>query len=428
MPMLQPPPAAERLLLRGALLCDGAAPPAPGALLLDGGHIAEVIAGAAPPSIEGARALDLPRALVVPGLIDAHTHLLSGGAMDDYERELLKDSLPLRTLRAAAHARLALDHGVLTMRDVCTEGAAYADVALRDAIHAGLCEGPRVIPSGPGIGVTGGYLPMGFAPGVCVPSGCAIVDSPDAARREVRLQVSHGVAWIKVFADWTVVDPRTGERRAAPTFTRAELEAITDEARRSGRCVAAHVTSDEGARQAIACGAASLEHMGDLTRETLDAAAAAGVTLVPTFSVMAHAIATAPEGRRDAMKRRFDVSAAAFAQALAAGVRVACGTDIGCFPHAQGSLGELALMMDLGMRPLDALRAATGDAAALLGLPWLGRLAAGAAADLAVFALPEGEPDLRAALAAPPLLVIQAGRVVRDRRGAGAYAPTSNAR
>ncbi|HZX00660.1 MAG TPA: amidohydrolase family protein, partial [Bacilli bacterium] len=270
------PPRAERLLLRGGLLCDGAAPPAPGALLLDEGLIAEVITGAAPASIEGARTIDLAGALLVPGLIDAHTHLISGGDMDAYDRELLKDSLPLRTLRAAANARLALDHGVLTMRDLCTEGAGYADVALRDAIRAGLSEGPRVVPAGPGLGITGGYLPGGYAPGVCVPAGCAIVDGPDAARREVRLQVSHGVEWIKVFADWTVDDPRTGEHRALPTFTRPELEAIVDEARRRGRSVAAHVTSDEGAREAIACGVASIEHMGDLSRETLDAAAAAG--------------------------------------------------------------------------------------------------------------------------------------------------------
>jgi len=411
------PPRAERLLLRGGLLCDGAAPPAPGALLLDEGLIAEVITGAAPASIEGARTIDLAGALLVPGLIDAHTHLISGGDMDAYDRELLKDSLPLRTLRAAANARLALDHGVLTMRDLCTEGAGYADVALRDAIRAGLCEGPRVVPAGPGLGITGGYLPGGYAPGVCVPAGCAIVEGPDAARREVRLQVSHGVEWIKVFADWTVDDPRTGEHRALPTFTRPELEAIVDEARRRGRSVAAHVTSDEGAREAIACGVASIEHMGDLSRETLDAAAAAGITLVPTLSVMAHVVETAPEARRDAMKRQLDVAAAAFGRALAAGVRIACGTDIGCFPHEQGSRGELRWMMDFGMQPLAALRAATGDAAALLGLPSLGRLAPGAIADLAVFALPEGAPDLRAALDAPPVLVLQGGRVVRDRRG-----------
>src|SRR5262249_30307461 len=154
--------------------------------------------------------------------------------------------------------------------DVCTEGAGYADVALREAIAQGLIEGPRVLPSGPGIGITGGYLPQGFAPGVCVPSGCAIVDGPDAARREVRQQVSHGVAWIKVFADWFYTDPVTGESRELPTFPPPELHAVVDEARRRGVEVAAHATSDAGARHAIDAGVNSLEHLGPLSRQTLD--------------------------------------------------------------------------------------------------------------------------------------------------------------
>jgi imidazolonepropionase-like amidohydrolase len=403
------PKTSERLLLRGARLCDATAAPRPGALLLDGDKIAEVISGGAPAVIAGARTIELSGAVIVAGLIDVHTHLCLSGQPEAYERELLKESLPLRALRAAAHARSALDHGFLTVRDVCTEGAGYADVALRDAIRAGLCEGPRVVPSGPGIGITGGYLPQGFAPGVCVPSGCAIVDGADEARREVRAQISYGVEWIKVFADWPALDPRTGKWPELPTFTRAELDAITDEARRRGRAVAAHVTSDAGARQAIACGVASLEHMGDLSRETLDAAATAGITIVPTLSVLEHLAATAPEAKRDAMKRRLEAAAQAFGRALEAGVSIACGTDIGCFPHANG--------------PLAALRAATVDAAALLGLPSLGQLAAFAIADLAVFELPEDEQDLREALARPPVLVIQGGRVVRDRRASASPRP-----
>jgi imidazolonepropionase-like amidohydrolase len=415
--MLGPMNASEhpdRLFLRGARLCDGSAPAAPGSLLLEAGAVAAVLEPGAPPP-PGARVLDLPGALVVPGLADVHTHLILGGDIETYERELLKDSLPLRTLRAAANARCALDHGVLTMRDVCTEGAGYADVALRDAIRQGLVEGPRVVPSGPGIGITGGYLPQGFAPGVCVPTGCAMVDGPDAARREVRVQVSHGVEWIKVFADWPEVGGSS--LRALVTFTQPELFAICDEARRRGRRVAAHVTSDAGARQAVACGVASLEHMGDLTRETLDAAAAAGVTLVPTLSVV-HELRPAPTPERQEARKRFlDEVARAFERALASGVRIACGTDIGAFPHERGSLGELERMMSLGMSPLAALRAATSEAAALLGLPSIGRLSPGATADLAVFAMAEESDDLREALGKKPVMVLQAGRMVRGRTG-----------
>jgi imidazolonepropionase-like amidohydrolase len=385
----------ETIALRGALVCDGSAPPAPATLLLRGGSIAEVLQREQPlPS--PSREADLEGLVLVPGLIDVHTHLLlGGGGFDDYDRELLRDSLPLRALRAAAHARLAVDHGFLTVRDVCTEGAGYADVALRDAISAGLCEGPRVVPSGPGIGITGGYVPQGFAPGTCVPSGCAIADSPEAGRREVRSQVLHGVEWIKVFADWPYPHPVSHEQRVFPTFTRPELEAIVDEARRRGRKVAAHATSDAGARQAIECGAASLEHMGDLSRETLDAAAEAGVVLVPTLSIVAAMAENPPADRSDRIRGRLDLTAAAFARALASGVRIACGTDIGCYPHARGSLSELRLMMELGMAPLVALRAATGEAADLLDLPERGRIAPGAAADLCAF-------DCRAEAISPP--------------------------
>jgi imidazolonepropionase-like amidohydrolase len=404
------------LVLHGGRVCDGNGAPAPGTVVVADGKLRELLPAEAPLPPGPSRRIDARGKVIVPGLIDAHTHLLlSGGGIDGYLQELVEVSLPLRTLRAAAHARDALDHGFVVMRDVCTEGAAYADVALRDAIGAGLCEGPRVVPSGPGMGITGGYLPMGVAPGVCVPSGCSIVDSPDAARREVRLQVSHGVEWIKVFADWS--DHRPGGSDAVlPTFTGAELEAIVDEARRRGVRVAAHATSDAGARHAVRCGVASIEHLGDLSRETLDLAAAGEVTLVPTLSVMLHARDGSTGERRERQQRRFDLTAAAFERALASGVRIACGTDIGCFPHASGSLGELGAMVDLGMSAERALFAATGAGAALLQMPERGRLAPGAIADLAVFELAEGE-DLAAAWRARPALVIQAGRVVRNQAG-----------
>jgi imidazolonepropionase-like amidohydrolase len=358
----------------------------------------------------GARVVALEGRLVVPGLIDAHTHLLTAGT-GGYEDELLKQGVLFRTLRAAAHARSALDNGILTVRDVCTEGAGYADVALREAIARGHHEGPRIFPSGPGIGITGGYMPQGFAPGVCVPSGCALVDGADAARREVRQQVSYGVAWIKVFADWFYPDPVSGEARELPTFTPPELEAIVDEARRRGIDVAAHVTSDAGARQAIDAGVTSLEHLGPLSQETLDLAAARAVTLVPTVSVLEQMLLlTEDEQKKDKTKRRIEAARAAFARALSSGIRIVCGTDIGVFPHAIGSRGELGLMVDYGMDELRALRAATQDAAALLGREDLGRIAPGAVADLCVFPPPVAGVA-RTIAAHKPFLVIQGGRV-----------------
>jgi len=406
-------------VLRGALLCDGTAPPARGSIVVDGGRIAAVVDAAAPPPPD-AEIVDAAHLLITPGLIDAHTHLFLSGDLERpmaYERELIRDALPLRALRGAYHGRLALGHGVTTVRDVCTEGAGYADVALRDAIAAGWCEGPRVVPCGPGIGITGGYMPSGVAPGVCVPSGCAIVDGADAARREVRTQVTHGAAWIKVFADWACSDPAGGAPSVRPTFTGAELEAIVDEAARRGRRVAAHATSDAGARHAIACGVASLEHIGPHARETFDLAAARGVAVVPTLAALDYLAETAAEGpRRDELRRRRDAAAEGFATARAAGARIVCGTDIGCYPHARGARGELRMYMQLGMSGLEALRTATVDAAALLGLDDIGRLAAGRAADLCGFAIVGGPDDdrldLPATLAAAPALVLRAGNVV----------------
>jgi imidazolonepropionase-like amidohydrolase len=406
------------LVLRGALVCDGSAAPRPATLVIEGDRIAAVVPPEEPIVTEG-QLVDLRGYLVTPGLIDVHTHvflsadLLAEGA---YELDLLKTSLPLRTLRGMANARAMLDEGFTTIRDVCTEGAGYADVALRDAIAAGVCEGPRLVPSGPGIGITGGYLPAGFPPGACRPSGCAVCDGPDAARREVRVQVAQGVSWIKVFADWRCSDAGGGISEVRPTFTRAELEAIVDEAARRGRRVAAHATSDAGAREAIACGVASIEHLGALSRATMDLAAERGVFVVPTLSAFEYMATHAPASRRDRARRTFDAAAEAFERLLASGVRVASGSDIGAFPHALGPLTELRALMELGMPPLRALRAATSDAAALLDLPGLGLLAPAATADLCAFRLAEDPTDLRSALAAaPPDLVIQAGRIVRDR-------------
>ena len=182
--------------------------------------------------------------------------------------------------------------------------------------------------------------------------------------------------------------------------------------RHLGLEVAAHVTSDAGARQAIDAGVSSLEHLGPLSRETLDLAAARAVTLVPTLSVLEQMLlATEDEKKKDRTKRRIEAARAAFERALASGIRIVCGTDIGVFPHAIGSRGELGLLVDYGMDELRALRAATQDAAALLGQHHLGRIAPGAVADLCVFPAPTDGRVAGAIAAHKPVLVIQGGRL-----------------
>jgi imidazolonepropionase-like amidohydrolase len=419
----QPAPHSKTIVLRGGRIYEETSGLREATIVVEGGRVAAVLPREA--EVEArprdAREIDLRGHLVTPGLIDAHTHLCLNGEDGPaaYELQILKESVPFRAIRASAYARMAIDHGFTALRDVCTEGAGYADVALRDAIAAGFCEGPRILASGPGIGITGGYLPFNVAPGVGFPSGCSICDSPEAAQREVRQQVAYGVDWIKVFADWGYKDAGSSARRDRATFTRAELSAIVDEAARRGRKVAAHAMSDEGAKNAVASGVASLEHMGDLSRETLDQAAARGIFIVPTLSVLEHGVLSAlDELTRDRYRRRLDKSIEALSRAIAAGVRIACGTDIGCYPHAEGSLSELRLLMQYGLSPGLALAAATSTAAALLDQPDLGAIAPGRAADLCAFPIADGAQGASHAVEAAltsgkPALVVLRGKVVR---------------
>jgi imidazolonepropionase-like amidohydrolase len=328
--------------------------------------------------------------------MDLHTHLfLDIDLLVDgsYDRMLLTHSESARAHARAARARQILDHGVTTVRDVCTEGAGYADVALRDAIAAGQHEGPRIFPSGPGIGITGGYMPA-LPPGPCRPSGCTIVDGPDEARKAVRTQVAHGAVWIKIFADWSV--NLAGVR---PTFTRPELDAIVDEAARRGRRVCAHATSDLGARLAIDAGVASIEHLGTLSRETCDRAAERGVFIVPTLAVAEYVGQKRPTMVSDRQ--------VAFVHLAASGARIANGSDIGAYPHDLGPLVELRLLIKHGLGPLGALRAATRDAAALLGQPELGAIAPGKIADLCAWS------DL--SFEQKPSVVMKGGAIIRRR-------------
>lgn len=377
-----------KTLLTNLFYSDGDEPQR-GSLLLEGDRIERILAPDEAVQERDIETIKLSDALVTPGLIDMHTHLLLSGESSpmSYERQLLQEPLSFRALRGAHNAKQMLDFGFTTVRDVCTEGAAFADVSLRDAIKAGFIKGPRIYPSGPGLGITGGYIPSGLAPGVCIPMGCAIVDGVDAIRKEVRSQIANGVSWIKVFADWPCGAVEHGHpSQVRATFLREELLALVDEATRRGRRIAAHATSDEGARLAIECGAASIEHMGELSDETLSLMKARDLVLVPTLSVMREMLDGAKPENKEAAQRHYDKVAKAFERALRSGVTIACGTDIGCYPFEKGSLQELTLMRDLGMKPLDALRAATRNAAKLLGRDDLGVIQEGAIADLCVFA------------------------------------------
>jgi imidazolonepropionase-like amidohydrolase len=395
--------AQDRVLITGALLLDpilGGAVDSGRSLLIADGRIQKVLARDAP-APEGARRLDLTGFLILPGLIDLHTHVtLRPYDQMSWEDQVHKESLELRAIRATAAARATLEAGFTTIRDLGTEGAGLADVALRDAITQGIVPGPRILATTRAIVRTGCYDPL----------AAQAVEGVDGVRRAVREQAAAGADWIKVYADYRCEPGKP----ARPAFTLEELQALVEEARGAGLRVAAHATTDEGIRRAVAAGAATIEHGTGASDGTLKLMKERGAVLCPTLAAseaMAR-YAKQPERRRESLE--------AFARARRAGVTIACGSDAGVFAHGT-NLRELELMVEGGMDVVDALRTATEVASEVLGRKDLGCFAPGGPADLVVCRLPSAQPDRRfpsfdlAALRSPAM-VWKDGRIVVDRR------------
>jgi imidazolonepropionase-like amidohydrolase len=407
---LTPAQHAPDVLLVGAhvLAPDGESWIEGQAVLLQKGKITAV-APAAELVVRHGRALDLSGHYLVPGLIDLHTHLL----LHPYDEvtwndQVLKESLGLRTVRGAAAARATLAAGFTTLRELGTEGAGWADVALRDAIEEGVIPGPRIFAATRALVATGCYGPSGFDPRWELPVGAQVADGPDGVRVAVREQIAAGADWIKVYADYR---RRPGDE-STPTFSLAELEAIVDEARSAGLPVAAHASTDEAIRRAIRAGVKTIEHGSAASTEVLALMRERGVVLCPTLA--ANEASARYGGWEPGAEEpdRIVRSRETFARALAAGVTIACGSDAGVFAHGD-NVRELELMVAWGMEPGRALRSATSVAAEVLNRDDLGRIAPGAAADLvAVAANPREDP----AALRDPALVIARGRVEVDRR------------
>jgi len=312
---------------------------------------------------------------LVPGLIDMHTHLcLHAYDETSWDDQVLRESLELRTIRATKQALETLQAGFTCVRELGTEGAGFADVALRDAIKKGIVPGPLIFASTRAIVATGCYGPMGFDPRWEVPKGAQEADGVDGMRKAVREQLSAGADWIKVYADYR----RAPGQPATPTFTLEELQAAVNEARSAGKLVAAHASTDEGIRRAVLAGAATIEHGTDASEETLKLMKERGTVLVPTLAA-AEAIAPARLVRaRETVQK-----------AHALGVVIACGSDAGVFSHGKNAR-EIELLVQSGLSNAEALRAATLVAAKVLGRAGdLGRIEKGFLADLVALA---GDP------------------------------------
>jgi len=359
------------------------------AILIDGERIKEVgpadaILPHAPQNVE---TVDWSHATVLPGLIDCHTHLLArfSNEHDGYVLGLATKSEAFRALEGAADARLTLYAGFTTVRDVESEGAGYADVALRDAINRRLVEGPRMQVATRGIAAVGQYNPFGVSPDLMhFPTGAQMVSGTEEARRAVREQIGHGADLIKVYADWE-----------HPTLTVEEMRVIVEEAHKQARKVAAHANSAVAIKNAIAAGVDSIEHGHGADREALEMMKDKGVFLVPTVGGMddlAERLKRDPltPAQIERLDKRLQGIREMLQSATRLGVKMASGFD-GSSEGAHGrNAAELIAMASRGVPPADVFRAATVNAAELLG--WQNDVGAAEPGKYADLIAVEGDP------------------------------------
>ena len=300
---------------------------------------------------EGARIVDLPGATLLPGLIDAHTHVLlhpyDEASWDD---QVLKEASALRVCRATNHLKNTLLSGFTTIRDLGTEGAGYADVGLKQAIGQGIIPGPRMLVATRAIVATGSYAPKGFAPEFRIPQGAEEADGVDSLIRVVRDQIGKGADWIKVYADTAM-----GGGAVHPSFSQDELTRIVETAHSAGIPVSAHATSKEGMRRAVLAGVTTIEHGDAGDAEVFSLMVKHRVALCPTLAAFeASARYRGYRPGAHAEPPRLVRARANFKQAIEAGVTIANGSDMGVFAHGDGAR-EVELLVDYGMKPSEAL-------------------------------------------------------------------------
>ena len=384
-------------------------------IMIRGNVITEVANANAAKIPTDATVIDLSRATLLPGLIDAHTHIFLQGEVPSeggYDVQLLKYPLAFRAARATVSARRALEQGFTTIRDMETEGAGYGDIGIKMAIERGYIPGPRMFASTRAISTTGGYPLEGYAPEIEVPKGAQLIDGPVEARKATREQLDHGADWIKVYMTHRSWVGKNGELVSQPTLTVEELRAIVDEAHGWGKKVACHAYGGIGMQRALDGGCDSIEHGLMLTDAQVAQMMRQGTWLCPTLNIYytEWAPGDTPEGQRD--RKRASEHETSFRRAVAAGVKIAFGTDVGGFPWTDPIAAEFSRMVELGMTPMQAIQAATSRAAELLDRAGqLGVIAPGAYADIVAV---DGDPLANVKILETVGFVMKDGKVFKN--------------